>query len=104
MFLFPEGTRATGTDLGQFKHGATLLALEHNIPIVPVYLGGVQDIRPKGSREVRKGRAYVEILPPVHFSKGSDVNAATETLWRRMNEVHLAHAASTVEASQRDAA
>lgn len=104
VFLFPEGTRATGTDLGQFKHGATLLALEHNIPIVPVYLGGVQDIRPKGSREVRKGRAYVEILPPVHFSKGSDVNAATETLWRRMNEVHLAHAASTVEASQRDAA
>ncbi len=35
IFLFPEGTRAMGDELGAFKHGATILALRHQVPVVP---------------------------------------------------------------------
>ncbi|MEM9620869.1 MAG: lysophospholipid acyltransferase family protein [Pseudomonadota bacterium] len=89
VFLFPEGTRATGDSLGEFKHGASILALDNNAPIVPVYLSGLQQIRPKGQREVRKGRVKVEFLAPVTFSSGSNVEAATECIRRRMNRLHV---------------
>ena len=95
VFLFPEGTRARGDELGEFKHGATLLALRHDVQIVPIYLGGLRDVRPTGSREVKKGRITMEILPPVHFAKGSDVEAATQCLQRRMNRAHARHSSST---------
>ncbi len=91
VFLFPEGTRATSGELGEFKHGASILALEHDVPIVPVYLSGLKNIRPKGSQAAITGQAGVEILPPVVFSPGSDVAAATECIRRRMNRVHVAH-------------
>ncbi len=88
VFLFPEGTRATGDSLGEFKHGATLLALQLGVPVVPIHLGGLQAMRPKGQREVTRGRPRVEFLKPVSFSEGSDVAAATALLRDRLNRVH----------------
>ena len=88
VFLFPEGTRAQGDELGEFKPGAILLALEHNIPVVPIYLAGLKDIRPKGSREAGRGVVGVEVLPPILFSPGSDLEHATAQVRRRMNDVH----------------
>jgi len=94
VFLFPEGTRATGRDLGEFKHGATLLALELGVPVVPLHLGGLQDMRPKGQREVRRGVARVEFLDPVHFAHDTDVESATALLRNRLNDAHLAQQAA----------
>ena len=88
VFLFPEGTRATADELGEFKHGATLLALELGVPIVPIYLGGLQSLQPKGQREVVRGVARVDFLKPVTFSEGSDVEAATRLLRDRINRAH----------------
>lgn len=90
IFLFPEGTRATADELGEFKHGATLLALEHGVPIVPIYLGGLQNMQPKGQREVVRGVARVEFLKPVTFSRGSNLEAATRLLRDRVNRAHQA--------------
>lgn len=91
VFLFPEGTRATGVELGEFKKGAALLALQNDVPVVPLYLSGLQAIRPKGSREVRRGNAGVDVLAPIRFSAGSDPVAATELLQARLNAVHRSH-------------
>ena len=96
VFLFPEGTRATQDELGEFKHGAALLALENDVPIVPIYLAGLKELRPKGAKEAKRGRVKVEILPPVAFSRGSDVSAATEVVRRRLNRAHAKYMKSTV--------
>ena len=88
VFLFPEGTRATGAALGKFKHGATLLALEHGVPIVPIYLAGLRQLRPKGSQHVKQGAVAVQILPPVTFAKGIGVAEATAQLQQQMEAVH----------------
>ncbi len=97
VFLFPEGTRATGAELGEFKKGAALLALQNNVPVVPLYLSGLQAIRPKGSREIRPGAAGVEVLAPIRFSPGSNAAAATELLQSRLNAVHGRYLAQTTE-------
>ena len=91
VFLFPEGTRATGSELGEFKKGAALLALENDVPIVPLYLSGLQAIRPKGSQAAKRGNAGVEVLAPIRFSAGSDAAAATELLQARLNAAHKRH-------------
>jgi 1-acyl-sn-glycerol-3-phosphate acyltransferase len=54
-FCFRKG-RATSDELGAFKHGATILALENGVPVVPMYLAGLREIRPKGSARSNAGR------------------------------------------------
>lgn len=93
VFLFPEGTRATGETLGEFKHGAAILALNKGVPVVPIYLSGLQAMRPKGSRKVVRGVAGVEFLESVRFSPDADVVGATALLKRRMTSVHQRHVA-----------
>ena len=95
VFLFPEGTRATSEGLGEFKHGAALLALENGVPVVPIYLAGLKDLRPKGSKDVVRGKVTVEVLPAIEFSPGSDVTAATQCIYRRLNRVHAEYLKST---------
>jgi 1-acyl-sn-glycerol-3-phosphate acyltransferase len=88
--VFPEGTRATSESLGEFRPGVVLLALEQGLPIVPIYLSGLKEMRPKGQLEVRPGPAGAQILEPVRFGPGTSVEAATAELWQRMNEAHVA--------------
>ncbi len=90
VFLFPEGTRARGDLLGEFKVGPALLASEASVPVVPLYLSGLRAIRPKGSREVIPGPVACDVLEPLVIERGMTLSHATEELRRRMNERHLA--------------
>ncbi|MEZ5560033.1 MAG: lysophospholipid acyltransferase family protein [Pseudomonadales bacterium] len=91
LCIFPEGTRATSDRLGDFRVGVALLALEKQVPVVPVYLSGLREMRPKGQLEVRPGVAGVEFLEPLRFAPGTSPAAATAQMWERMNAVHLSH-------------
>ncbi len=88
IFLFPEGTRATKGALGDFKHGVSILALENNVPVVPIYMHGLKALRPKGQKEVVPGPAYATILPPQKFAEGTSVADATSALFEAMNTEH----------------
>ena len=99
VFLFPEGTRATSDALGEFKHGAAILALDHHVPVVPVYLSGLRALRPKGSRAVTPGVGGVEFLQPVCFAGNTSVAAATALLHRRLSEIHHRHVVEELPAA-----
>ncbi len=88
IFLFPEGTRAMQDELGEFKHGASILSLRHQAPIVPLYLSGLRDIRPKGSRDIVPGPVSMDIATPHQFSQGTDVVTATGVVRDCMNKQH----------------
>lgn len=90
LAIFPEGTRATGARLGEFRHGVAKLALEYDVPVVPVYLDGLRQMRPKGQLHVTPGPATAEILEPIRFAPGTEVPAATRALWTAMNARHTA--------------
>ena len=99
IFLFPEGTRAMDGELGAFKHGATILALRYRVPVVPLVLSGLADIRPKGSREVVPGAVAMDVLAPLRFGDGYDVESATAELRAAMNVVFQARAAQAADAA-----
>ena len=89
LVLFPEGTRATSNHLGEFKHGVSLLAMQHQVPVVPLLLGGLRELQPKGQREVVPGPASLRILEPMQFAADLPVEQATEMLYEAMNAAYL---------------
>ena len=96
--IFPEGTRTTKDELGRFKPGVAILALELGVPVVPVYLSGLREMRPKGALHAKAGRAGVDVFAPVKFAAGASVDEATATLRailaRRHSEERVAIAAN----------
>jgi len=67
VVIFPEGGRATSTGaLERFKAGAVRLALETNVPILPVTIKGGNQIWPRGWRVPRPGKVVITYHPLYH--------------------------------------
>jgi 1-acyl-sn-glycerol-3-phosphate acyltransferase len=84
--LFPEGTRAKSGELGEFRHGVSLLALAVGVPVVPVVLKGLRELRPKDAREVTPGPVMASILAPVYLTPDMSVDECTTLLRNTMNK------------------
>ena len=67
VVIFPEGGRSTSTgEMERFKAGAVRLALEANVPILPVTIKGGNRIWPRGWRVPRLGKVVVTYHPLYH--------------------------------------
>jgi 1-acyl-sn-glycerol-3-phosphate acyltransferase len=67
VVIFPEGARSTVTgSLERFKAGAVRLALEAQVPILPVTIKGGNRVWPKGWRIPRLGKVVVTYHPPYY--------------------------------------
>jgi 1-acyl-sn-glycerol-3-phosphate acyltransferase len=66
ILFFPEGTRSADGELGLFKAGAFKLAIQEQVPIVPVALIGPRDVIQKGSWKVNETiHVKIKMLPPI---------------------------------------
>jgi len=65
VLTFPEGTRSRADAFLPFKKGGAVLAIEAQVPILPVALAGTFDRLPKGSRAPRPGPVVVAVGPPI---------------------------------------
>ncbi|PWJ26494.1 1-acyl-sn-glycerol-3-phosphate acyltransferase [Branchiibius hedensis] len=69
VVLYPEGTRSTDGSVAEFASGASRLAHDLNVPVVPVALLGTGDVLPKRGRfrpapmQIRIGAAMHEPTP-----------------------------------------
>jgi 1-acyl-sn-glycerol-3-phosphate acyltransferase len=67
VVIFPEGGRSTETGaLERFKAGAVRLALEAQVPILPVTIKGGNHVWPRGWRFPRLGKVIVTYHPLYH--------------------------------------
>ncbi len=66
ILIFPEGTRTTTGQLGDFKKTYAILSTELNVPIVPVAISGAYEAMSSGKKKIKSGsKIMVEFLPPV---------------------------------------
>jgi len=64
VVIYPEGTRSTDGNIGEFRSGALRLARQCGVPIVPVAVTGTADVLPKGGRW-SPARMQVRIGEPI---------------------------------------
>ncbi len=65
VMLFPEGTRTRDGSLGQFKDGAFRLAIEHQVPILPLVVNGTREALQAGSWKMNVTDAEVRVMEPI---------------------------------------
>jgi 1-acyl-sn-glycerol-3-phosphate acyltransferase len=63
--VFPEGTRGSGPRVGPLFDGAAYLAVKLGVPIVPVGVGGSEEILAKGKLFPRIRRVAVVVGSPI---------------------------------------
>jgi 1-acyl-sn-glycerol-3-phosphate acyltransferase len=65
VMIFPEGTRSPNDELLQFKGGAFSLAVETQVPILPIAIAGTRDAMAKHSFLVNRAHAACRVLDPI---------------------------------------
>lgn len=65
VMIFPEGTRSKTGELLPFKDGAFRVAVEAQVPILPLAVCGTRDAMAKGSFLFGRARAEVRALEPI---------------------------------------
>ncbi len=65
VIVFPEGTRSQLGGLADFKSGGFHLALQAQVPIVPVSVSGSRRITPKGSLKIHSGLVRIRYGKPI---------------------------------------
>jgi 1-acyl-sn-glycerol-3-phosphate acyltransferase len=68
VVIFPEGTRSKTGQIGQFKRGAFKLALELNLPILPVTVINTRNILPSDTFNLMPGKVRMVIHKPVNIT------------------------------------
>jgi 1-acyl-sn-glycerol-3-phosphate acyltransferase len=79
LILYPEGTRGSGEAVQPFRAGLYHLAKARPlVPLVPVYLGNLARILPKGAALPVPMQGQVVFGPEMHLAPGEDKQAFLE--------------------------
>ena len=65
LIVFPEGTRSVDGTLGRFKKGSFVVAIDAQLPVVPVSVRGSSHVMKKGRLMVCPRDVTVTIHPPI---------------------------------------
>lgn len=87
VLVFPEGARTRDGRMSPFRAGIGLLATRLGVPVVPVRLGGIFELKAAGKRWARPGQIKVCIGQPVRFGETDAAENIARDLERRVAEL-----------------
>ncbi|XP_029024689.1 1-acyl-sn-glycerol-3-phosphate acyltransferase beta [Betta splendens] len=91
LWVFPEGTRNQKGDLLPFKKGAFHLAVQAQVPIIPVVFSSYSNFYLRKEKQFKSGTIRLKILPKIE-TKGmtcNDVSSLSEKSFNLMRSVFL---------------
>ncbi|MBP1632704.1 MAG: 1-acyl-sn-glycerol-3-phosphate acyltransferase [Acidobacteria bacterium] len=65
VMIYPEGTRSADAELHAFKKGAFRIAIQNQMPILPVATAGTNGVWPHGEKWWRGGQTRMVFHPPI---------------------------------------
>lgn len=87
LLVFPEGRTTDDGKMAPFHSGIGLLAKQLDIPVVPMYLDGLFDLKQAVRIIARPGQVHVTIGSPIRFSPDENPDEITRELERRVREL-----------------
>jgi long-chain acyl-CoA synthetase len=84
VLIFPEGATTRDGELQPFRTGIGLLASQLNIPVVPMRIDGLFELRQAGKKTARPGQVQITIGVPINFERDSTPEKITQTLEERV--------------------
>jgi 1-acyl-sn-glycerol-3-phosphate acyltransferase len=90
--IFPEGTRRNGPVLGELYDGVTYMAMKMGVPVLPVGIGGSEEILASGKVIPKLHKVVIVIGEPITptpstgVRRRSEVQALTDELRTRLQE------------------
>ncbi|NXG70779.1 PLCB acyltransferase, partial [Baryphthengus martii] len=88
VWVYPEGTRNCTGDLLPFKKGAFHLAVQAQVPVIPVVYSSFTTFYNPKKNLFTSGKIKVEVLPPIETKDltSDDVSDLTDRCFRTMRE------------------
>jgi lysophosphatidate acyltransferase len=82
LLVFPEGYRNHSGKIVEFKKGAFHLAIQSQVPIIPVVLSSYKGFMRKSEKVFDSGEVLIEVLPkiPTVGMTSKDVNKLMENV------------------------
>jgi 1-acyl-sn-glycerol-3-phosphate acyltransferase len=98
LLIFPEGTRSRDGTLLPFKKGAARIAIDTQLPVLPVVIEGSDRISKPNSRVFHPGDVHVRILEPTEtagMTNKDDLNSLLSEMEESItsNYAEMRHAA-----------
>ncbi|HEV2280019.1 MAG TPA: AMP-binding protein [Acidobacteriaceae bacterium] len=88
VLVFPEGHR-TESGLQPFRPGIGLLVRDSGVPVLPVALAGLSELKAKGRGWFRSGALTVRVGQPIEFAPGESPEAITAKLYEALRGMLL---------------
>ncbi len=96
LCVFPEGHRSIDGSLLPFHKGPAILAIEGDVPIVPVGIIGTQRVWGRASRRIRLSPVHVRFGSPIRRNGKANYEELTVQLQATVGELIRLPAASTL--------
>jgi long-chain acyl-CoA synthetase len=87
ILIFPEGIETRDGQLQPFKAGIGLLASELNVPVIPIRLRGLFELKQQRQLFVPAGTVSVTFGEAIRFSPEYKAEDITRELERRIKEL-----------------
>jgi len=84
ILIFPEGATSETGEMVAFRSGIGLLVKQLNLPVVPMHLDGLFDLKKEQRILTRPGHVRVTIGAPVKFTAQQEAGEITKELEKRV--------------------
>jgi long-chain acyl-CoA synthetase len=88
VIIFPEGTRSTTGQIGTFRGGTGLLAMQAEVAVLPVALVGLEQINSGKAPWFRPGVLQVNVGVPIAWTANRSAPDWTSLLERAVRQLH----------------
>ncbi|MBV6478213.1 MAG: hypothetical protein HGGPFJEG_00961 [Ignavibacteria bacterium] len=90
VVIFPEGTRSTDGNTGEFKRGMLVLADEAKVPLIPTAIIGSAGIMPRNKFKIKSGNVKVVFGKPENYKKDkAQLEEIKEIILANLNKYKL---------------
>jgi long-chain acyl-CoA synthetase len=92
ILIFPEGTETRDGRIQPFKAGIGLLASELNVPVVPIMLRGLFEVKKRKQRFVKPGTVSITFGDPITFTGGptaADITSELDRIYKIFQDEHV---------------